>query len=265
MFTRVSACALLIVLGSCCVAARMNVTSCQYGDMEANCDYKKQKTFDYMNFVQTWGGYFCADGCCRAPATSSGFHLGFGVHGMWPEYLDNDYPSCCTSNFTRKMIDRTLENNPEIRKQLDEYWPALKKCRFVRYETEKHGTCAAAAYGQSEASLVNYWTAVVNLRKRWDFERALATAGITPSKSTMYSLKTIRNVLKSTVGHTINVICDSGNIIEEVRVCVQRPTDVTTMVNPVPFDCPIIDNSCNDKVLLLPVPSIPTTGGCTVN
>ena len=265
MVNRVAVFTAFLVMGVCCVVEASNLTSCEHGDLDANCTYTKQRTFDYMHFVQSWDGLFCDDGCCRLPATSSPVKLGFTVHGMWPEYNDGSFPSCCKSSFTSKLIDETLEKNSEIRTLLDQYWPALKRCHFVRYETEKHGSCAASVYGETESGLVNYWTAIVKLRAKWDFERALESAGIVPSKSTQYSLKTIRSVLKEQVGYNVNVACDSGNLLQEIRVCVKRPTDARTLVNPEPFDCPVAETSCREKVYLLPIPSIPSGGGCKVN
>ena len=73
--------------------------------MEANCEYTEQRLFDYMLFVQTWQGSFCADGCCTVPQRGVVPPTGFSIHGLWPEYRDGTYPSCCRGNVTRALID----------------------------------------------------------------------------------------------------------------------------------------------------------------
>jgi len=235
---------------------------CDHGDMDSNCTYTEQPLFDYMLFVKSWDGSFCSDGCCVKPDASGTVNIGFSVHGMWPEYFDDTYPACCTSNLTREMIDETLEKHSDLRAMLDIHWPALKKCRFVRYETEKHGSCAAAVYGANEDGLVNYWTAILKLSQKYDYERALSNAGIVPSDVTKYKISEVRQALHNHVGYKINVVCQDPGIIDEVRVCVKRPTNIREMINPVVFDCPNADNSCDDKVLFLPLPNVPSGGGC---
>jgi len=242
-----------------CVAKK---GECQHGDMDSNCSYSSQRTFDYMLFVESWDGSFCSDGCCILPDTGASVKLGFSVHGLWPEYYDNDYPSCCSSNITRDMIDNLLERNTEVREMLNTHWPALKRCRFVRYETEKHGTCAAAVYGATENGLIDYWTAIVKLSSRFDHEKALASAGIVPSETTLYKLSEVQSAINRYVGAKVNVACQSGNIIDEVRVCVKRPTNAREMLNPVVFNCPNPEDSCDSKVYFLPVPNVPSGGGC---
>jgi len=265
MVNRGIAYGIVLILGSSCFLMCMaRKGECQHGDMDSNCTYSEQRVFDYMLFVESWDGSFCSDGCCVMPDISATPRIGFSVHGMWPEYFNDDYPACCSSDLTREMIDKTLEKNTDIRDMLNVYWPALKKCRFVRYETEKHGTCASAVYGATEDGLVNYWTAILKLANKFDHEKALANAGIIPSNTTRYKLSEVRRAISNQVGYDVNVVClNDPTTIDEVRVCVKRPTNIREMLNPVVFDCPNPDYSCNDKVLLLPIPDIPKGGGCT--
>lgn len=231
--------------------------------MEANCEYTEQRLFDYMLFVQTWQGSFCADGCCTVPQRGVVPPTGFSIHGLWPEYRDGTYPSCCRGNVTRALIDRALAQDPRLRTALDTYWPAVKRCRFVRYETEKHGSCAAAVYGGNEPGMQAYWRAALALRRRWDLERALGYAGVVPSATTRHSAAAVRRALSKHVGHRVNIVCMAGTAIDEVHICVDRPRTAAQLSSPVVIDCPTEDTSCNSKVLLLPRPTLRTTGGCT--
>ena len=235
---------------------------CQHGDMDPNCTYKAQRTFDYMYFVQSWQGTFCADGCCIVPTSSSGFQPGFGIHGMWPQYTGGAYPTCCQSNLTDSTIDSAMAHNPQMRKLFATYWPALKKCGFVRYETQKHGTCAAAVYGSNETAVVNYWTGVINLRRRWDLLRALQMNGIVPSQTALYSTDLVREVLRQTVGYDVNLACSKPPLLDEVRICIKTPRTASQQRNPVAFNCPDADASCGSNVMLLPVPKMATQEGC---
>jgi len=252
-----------LIMGSFCfLMSNGRKNDCQRGDMDSNCTYTEQREFDYMLFVESWDGLFCADGCCVMPDTGASVRVGFSVHGMWPQYNDGSWPSCCTSDVTREMIDKTLEKNKEIREMLNVYWPAFKRCRFVRYETEKHGTCALSVYGATEQGLIDYWTAVVKLANKFDYQSALASAGIVPSNSTMYTTSQVRKVIGKHVGATVNIACQNGNIIDEVRICLKKPTNAQEMINPVIFDCPSQDTSCGDKVFLFALPDVPYGGGC---
>ena len=247
----------------CCAAeTAATVGECPHGDMESNCQYTRQKLFDYMLFVQTWQGSFCADGCCTVPQRGVVPPTGFSIHGLWPEYFDGTYPSCCSNNVTRKLIDRALAQDPHLRVALDMYWPAVKRCRFVRYETEKHGSCAAAVYGGNETGMQNYWRAALTLRRRFDVEQALTIAGVVPSATTLYGAESVRRTLSKYVGHRVNVVCQAGTTIDEVHICVDRPCTLTQQLSPVIIDCPTQDTSCNAKVKLLPRPVFRTSGGC---
>lgn len=248
----------VLALAACCCRAG----DCPHGDMEANCVYTPQRLFDYMLFVQTWQGSFCADGCCTVPQRGVVPPTGFSIHGMWPEYTDGTYPSCCRSNVTRKLIDRAIAQDPHLRVALDTYWPAVKRCRFVRYETEKHGTCAAAVYGGNETGMQNYWRAAIALRRRFDVEKELALAGVVPSATTLYGTESVRRALSKTIGHRVNVVCQSGTTLDEVHICVDRPRTPAQLLSPIVIDCPTQDTSCNAKIKLLPRPVLRTTGGC---
>ncbi|KAI9085213.1 hypothetical protein K1719_032846 [Acacia pycnantha] len=70
----------------------------------------------------------------------------FTIHGLWPDYNDGTYPSCCSrSDFDPKEIST-------LTKALEQYWPSLScgspstchgtRGSFWAHEVVKHGTCS---------------------------------------------------------------------------------------------------------------------------
>ncbi|RZB59311.1 Ribonuclease 2 isoform D [Glycine soja] len=107
-----------------------------------------QREFDYFKLALQWPGTYCkrtrsccpTNGCCRGSNSPAVFTireyevsnaafvvveylllvvLVFGVDGLWPDYNDGSWPSCCSgSSFDPKEIS-TLTN------ALEQYWPSL--------------------------------------------------------------------------------------------------------------------------------------------
>jgi len=250
----------ILVLAACLVCA---VLACQHGDMDSECKFTEQKDWAYMVFVESWPGSFCYDGCCSLPAGINTNPPGFTMHGMWPNYEGKAYPSCCTSPYTRENILNTIHSNPDLKKELDTMWPTLKRCKFVLYETEKHGTCAATIYNGTNGYL-DYWNAAMNVMKRYDLAAALRKNGIIPSKSAYYSESEIKAVIEPLVGAKVNLHCatDNNKHLSEVRICLKRPTTEAEKMNPVPFDCPRLETSCQAQHIMLPPLDSLKTGEC---
>jgi len=237
--------------------------SCEHGNMKSGCTYSKQNEFSYLMFVQTWTGTYCRDGCCRLPSGISSLSTGFTIHGLWPNY-ESGYPTCCKSDFTSQKIEAAMQNG-STKRQISSHWPALKKCHFVQYETEKHGTCAANVY-VGTTGLTDYWSAAIGLHGRWNIQDILRRKGITPSDSTAYTLSEIKSAISGAIGARANVVCDSqdSNLIAEVRICLARPKTTTEKFNLVPIDCPnsVMSSNCKEKHVIIPkIPNIPS-GGC---
>ncbi|KAH3765991.1 extracellular ribonuclease LE [Pelomyxa schiedti] len=250
--------ALIVATASCC----------SYSNMSASCKYTTQPEWTWMMFVQSWPGTFCDDGCCRVPATISSIPTGFTIHGLWPNYDGNSYPSCCTCDYTEDEIMNLIDSNPTLRKQLDTYWPAMKNCEFVQYEYEKHGTCAASVYSGTNGP-VDYWNVALNLRIKYDLYQILLDAGVktsTSSNKVKYSLSTvIIPALEKALGYTPFATCDSSDTtqLSDIRICVTR--NETEKTDPPLFDCPstIISSemNCASSVWIPNFPTM-TAKGC---
>ena len=250
----------VVFIASCLLCA---VLACQHGDMDAACTFTDQPDWAYMVFVESWPGSFCNDGCCSLPAGINVNPTGFTLHGMWPNYEGKDYPSCCSSPYTRENILESIHDNPSLKKELDTLWPTLKRCKFVLYETEKHGTCAATVYNGTKGYL-DYWNAAINVMHRFDLATELRKNGIVPSKSDYYSVAEIKAVIEPLVGAKVNLHCatDNNKLLSEVRICLKRPTTEAEKRNPVPFDCPRVETSCRTNHVELPPLDGLKTGEC---
>jgi len=255
--------ALVVIACVACVALGDGLT-CQHGDMDAGCHFTDQQDWAYMVLVESWPGTFCDDGCCQLPADVNTNPPGFTMHGMWPNYEGKDYPECCTSPYKRQDILDSIFNDKSLKRDLDSLWPSLKRCKFVLYETEKHGTCASTVYNGTKGYL-DYWRAAMGVVKRYNLMTALQKHGIIPSKSAYYTEEDIKAAIEPVVGAKVNVHCATGNskLLSEIRICLKRPTNEAEKANPVPFNCPRVETSCSSKHIELPPLGSLATGTCS--
>eukprot|EP00727_Mastigamoeba_balamuthi_P007304 m51a1_g3194 hypothetical protein (249) ;mRNA; f:447312-448466 len=201
--------------------------ACDWGNMDAHCSYTSQPDWSYMMFTQTWPGTFCEDGCCRVPRGTPEVPVGFTIHGLWPNYDSPAYPSCCKSQFNNTYLNDLINSNSDLKTELKTYWPALKKCMFVQYEFDKHGTCATQSAYSGDSGLYDYLRAGLYLRGKFDVYKALSNAGIEPGNE------------YDPYKQIIRIHCDRATPrqLSEVRMCVGRPTE-RTRATPELIDCP---------------------------
>eukprot|EP00727_Mastigamoeba_balamuthi_P009126 m51a1_g4836 hypothetical protein (465) ;mRNA; r:212539-214979 len=240
--------------------------ACSFGSMDARCSYTEQSDWSYMMFTVSWPGVFCADGCCRNP---QGAHVAsdFTIHGLWPNYAGNSYPSCCQTEFSDDDLTNLINSDASLRRDLNTYWPALKKCHFVQYEFDKHGSCATASTYSGDNGLRDYLEAALYLRQKWDLLSALGDAGIRPG-NTKYKPTAVLAALQRYTGTRVRLHCDRANprALSEVRLCVKK-MDSGSRAKPELIDCPALSNDaegCAKAGITLPkVPAI-TASGCAI-
>uniref|UniRef100_M1CTX8 T2-type RNase n=1 Tax=Solanum tuberosum TaxID=4113 RepID=M1CTX8_SOLTU len=83
----------------------------------------EQREFDYFKLALQWPGTYCRKTrhCCSSNAccTRSNSPSVFTIHGLWTEYNDGTWPSCCSGRpFDEKEISTLLE-------PMRKYWPSL--------------------------------------------------------------------------------------------------------------------------------------------
>ncbi|XP_057519588.1 ribonuclease 2-like isoform X2 [Amaranthus tricolor] len=182
----------------------------------------KYREFDYFVLALQWPGTYCrnthkcckSNGCCR----SNGPARYFTIHGLWPDYNDGSWPSCCTkSDFDMNEIS-TLCN------ALDKYWPSLscgssstchgQKGSFWAHEVEMHGTCASPVIRDE----YNFFLTTLNVYFKHNITEVLSEAGYVPSNSEKYPLGGITSAIENAFHQSPLVVC-SGDAIEEVHLC----------------------------------------------
>ena len=242
-----------LIAASIVKALGQETNACDHSDMNPNCKYKTQNEWTYMVLAQTWEGTFCSDGCCVLPSSSTKLNSGVTLHGLWPNYASG-YPSCCKCSYSDSEVDNYMNSNAQLYKDLNTYWPSLKKCKFVSYEWRKHGTCAASVYN-GDKGYADYFNTAINLHKRWDLYNIILNAGIKPSNTTKYPASKIVKAIEAKVGKAVALSCSSGKLAE-IRICIGRPTS-STKLNPSPINCTSsVWNGCKSSSSIIVPPAI---------
>ncbi|XP_021865923.1 ribonuclease 2 [Spinacia oleracea] len=212
-----------------------------------------QREFDYFQLALQWPGTYCRtthkccqkNGCCR----NSGAPQHFTIHGLWPDYNDGTWPSCCTkSNFDEKEIST-------LRKDLDEYWPSLScgspsschghKGSFWGHEWEKHGTCSSPVVKDE----YNYFRTGLTVYFKYNITEALSDAGYVPSNSEKYPLGGIISAIENAFHISPTVVC-SGDAVKELNLCFYKDFK--------PRDCATRSRMDNSKTSCPKFVSLPT-------
>lgn len=198
----------------------------------------EQREFDYFALSLQWPGTFCArthyccpqNGCCRSSLLTE-----FTIHGLWPDYNDGSWPSCCEGpDFDVKKVYSLLPI-------LEKYWPSLScssaslchggKGLFWAHEWEKHGTCSYPVVKDE----YSYFSMVLDLYFKYNITAILSDAGFLASNAVKYPLGDIVFTIERAVGASPQLVCKHGSI-QELRLCFNK--DLT------PRDC-LIGASAN--------------------
>ncbi|KAG4940186.1 hypothetical protein JHK87_044057 [Glycine soja] len=155
----------------------------------------------------------------------------FTIHGLWPDYNDGSWPSCCSgSSFDPKEIS-TLTN------ALEQYWPSLScskpslchggKGTFWAHEVlifqfsniaillpEKHGTCSYPVFRNE----YDYFLTVLNVYFKYNITSVLNDAGYVPSNTEKYPLGGIISAIENAFHASPQIVC-SKDSIEELYLC----------------------------------------------
>ncbi|KAL4558486.1 hypothetical protein LXL04_036687 [Taraxacum kok-saghyz] len=197
----------------------------------------EQREFDYYALAVQWPPTYCSkstkccaqNGCCRGSNSPSVFT----IHGLWPDYNDGSWPSCCSGPAFNETEISTL------RGVLEKYWPTLscsksstchnKKGLFWAHE--KHGTCSSPVTGEE----YNYFLTTINLYFKYNVTEVLFDAGYVPSSSEKYPSGGIISAIENAFHTTPQLICTKG-ALEEVRMCLTKDFKFRDCVSG--SDCP---------------------------
>jgi ribonuclease T2 len=90
-------------------------------------------SFDYYLFNLSWAPAFCSANAGRASSTECdpARHLGFIVHGLWPQNDNGSYPQNCSSAspVSQSIVQHMLLIMPDR--------------SLIQHEWARHGTCSA--------------------------------------------------------------------------------------------------------------------------
>jgi ribonuclease T2 len=161
----------------------------------------------------------------------------FVIHGLWPQYSSNGYPSDCTEeSFDETVIDEIgLED-------MNHYWPNVKSeptdadyDSFWQHEWTKHGTC-------SPLSQLDYFNTTLNLGKTFGTPIVI-TDNVGKNIPTSY----IRDAFGG--DNMVSLQCEGGNYLSGAFTCWSiSPTDGSPDKQIVcPTDVHGEDN-CSDKI-----------------
>lgn len=154
--------------------------------------------FDYFVFSQTWAPEFCHIHNCKGKND-------FVIHGLWPQYNNNSYPSFCLpcEEFQPSLLNKNL---------IQKYWSDTKLSNdidwdFLKHEWEKHGCCSGMNFQE-------YFDKALSLRQQWDFKKVFESVEIIPNKT--YSKDLLISVAKDFCGNKCTIVlhCIKNNLIE---------------------------------------------------
>nr|KJB42652.1 hypothetical protein B456_007G161700 [Gossypium raimondii] len=185
---------------------------------------ERQREFDYFALALQWPGTIChqtrhccsSNGCCRGSDSPTEFT----IHGLWPDYNDGSWPSCCArSQFDIKEISTLMG-------ALQKYWPSLYCSRpstcfsgkgiFWAHEVdfETHGTCSFPVFHDE----YSYFLTALNVYFKYNVTKMLNEAGYVPSNSERYPLGGLVSAIENSFQATPDVIC-SKHDVKEIRLC----------------------------------------------
>ncbi|KAH3824381.1 ribonuclease Oy-like isoform X1 [Dreissena polymorpha] len=184
--------------------------------------------YDHFTFAQSWPPGVCALAgevhSCQVDRNITTWT----IHGLWPTNGSHEGPYHCSEEpFDENQI-ASLKNELLI------YWPNLFKDteadRLWDHEWTKHGVCAKdvpATNGE-----YNYFSKGLELNRKYPLLQILEVAGITPNKTTYYTIGQVHDAVKNTTGVEAVFMCycvrkrrmhpEKRYILTEIQICLDK-------------------------------------------
>ncbi|KAF9479700.1 ribonuclease T2 [Pholiota conissans] len=170
------------------------------------------------------------------------------IHGLWPDNCDGSFEQYCDLSrqfdptpspailpdgtvvppYTGPGVDTFIKafGRDDLLEFMNNYWVSQgsPNANFWGHEFSKHATCTStfdvACYGphyRKHQDVVDFFDAVVRAYHQYPTFNMLATAGITPSNTTTYTLSQLQNAIKAQTGSIPFFGCTTnGTILSEV-------------------------------------------------
>ncbi|XP_048733909.1 ribonuclease Oy-like [Ostrea edulis] len=194
-----------------------------------HCERKK---WDSFMLSLSWPVTFCKFNNMGHKPRNCSFHaMQWGIHGLWPSLSDGG----CSPEHCNVSHPFNVEEIKSLLSELKKYWPNLLKGNlysFWKHEWETHGRCATEK--KDLATELQYFKKTIDLRRTYDVDRMLMSAGIKSGQS--YSLSDIEQAVKTGTGGQPNVLCGTTKEDEEeawlsqIIICMNDAFKIT--------DCP---------------------------
>lgn len=181
--------------------------------------------WDYLLFVQVWPGSWINDvtKVTYQDIKTTFNNTYFTIHGLWPEYYNSTWPEFCNKD---KFNISAIQN---ITKYLEIYWTNFHNPAILwSHEFQKHASCAKS--DPLLSSEYKYFSAGLNLRNQMNLYAILKNSNIVPSNNIKYDVAVLGKAVSLGLNHTAVIICDQNNILNEIRVCLNKNLEL--------FDCP---------------------------
>ncbi|KAI7738448.1 hypothetical protein M8C21_010279 [Ambrosia artemisiifolia] len=182
--------------------------------------------FDFFALALEWPATSCSinsktccpyNGCCPGGSPPPGFT----IRGLWPDYNDGSYPSCCEG----PAYDETKISS--LRSAMDKYWTILN-CKMTSscikkrpvWAHQKHGTCATSVIPDQQ----EYFLTALQLYLKYNVTDVLVKAGYKPSSKT-YPLTGIVSAIESAFNTKPQITCNDKNVYQ-LRLCFTKEFEV---------------------------------------
>ncbi|MDE2362171.1 MAG: ribonuclease T2 [Hyphomicrobiales bacterium] len=185
--------------------------------------------FDFYVFSLSWSAGFCETGGAdkNPQQCSGGQHLGFVVHGLWPQY-ERGFPQDCGGGRmpSRIALDQANGLFPDI--------------GLARYEWRKHGTCSGKSPG-------DYFADVRAARAAVAVPQQFANAAGDQTMAPIDILRAFEAANPRLRPGMSAVGCRQG-VLQEVRFCMTR--DLRDF-----RPCPeVAQQTCRTRQITVPAP-----------
>lgn len=214
------------------------------GTCSANLIRGGQKEFDYFTLALTWSGTECLsvkDSCPTNACSRSEVETGFTINGLWPDYDDGTWPSCCEGAKYDENEISIISND------LSKYWPSYScisssacgslDASDLAYEWAKHGTCSSPVLGNQ----YEYFSTALMLYFKYNILEILSESGYLPSNTAEYKVEGIISAIQSALKVTPVVKCKS-DAVEQVQICFDKTLQLQ--------ECPSTASTCPSLVSL---------------
>ncbi|KAF5796136.1 putative ribonuclease T(2) [Helianthus annuus] len=203
----------------------------------------QQSQFDFFTLALQWPATFCStheNKCCPENGCCAGEHSqsppGFTIHGLWPDYKNGSWPSCCEgAAYDESKIAPLLD-------AMHKYWPILscndisscnnKTNSFWADQWEQHGTCSTSVTGDQ----YGYFLTALELYLKYNVTEVLLQAKVKPSNSNTYPSAVLISAIENAFHAKPQLDCKNGDVIKEVRLCFTKDLQPRECVEPT--SCP---------------------------